>query len=90
MYVVYVIQHSGSQEIYIGFTKNLNQRIASHNSHTNKATRRRDGAKWILVYAEAYRNESDAREREQHLKHHGSAKRGVMKRIMRSLIEDKK
>ena len=89
MYIVYIIQHSNSHEIYFGFTKNLNQRLKSHNSNMNKATKRHDGS-WSLVYAEAYRSESDARIRELKLKHHGSAKRGVMKRIVQSLIENKK
>ena len=89
MYVIYFIQHSISHEIYIGFTKNLTQRLKSHNSNQNTATKSHDGS-WILVYAEAYRSESDARIREQKLKHHGSAKRGVILRIVKSLIEDKK
>ena len=89
MYIVYIIQHSDSEEIYIGFTKNLNQRLKSHNSNMNIATKSHCGS-WILVYAEAYRSESDARIREHKLKHHGSAKHGVMKRIIKSLIENKK
>ena len=89
LYIVYFIQHSLSHEIYIGFTKNLTQRLKSHNSNQNTATKFHDG-NWILVYAEAYRSESDARVRELKLKHHGSSKHGVMKRIVSSLIEDKK
>ena len=89
MFIVYLIQHSLSKEIYIGFTKNLEERIKSHNVNENFATKRDDG-KWILVYAEAYRTEHDARVRENKLKHHGSAKQGLKKRIKESLLEDKK
>ena len=89
MYVIYILQHSLSLKTYIGFTKNLNQRLKSHNSNMNRATKRRDG-RWILIYAEAYRSESDARIREHKLKRHGSAMHGVTKRIVKSLIEDKK
>ena len=67
MFVVYIIQHSISKEIYIGFTKNLEKRIESHNSKNNRATKRTNG-KWIIVYAEAYRKEHDARVRENKLK----------------------
>ena len=89
MFVVYVIQHSRTGEVYIGFTKNLRGRIESHNLSMNRATRRVDG-EWILIYAEAYRSEHDARVREKKLKHHGSAKHSLMRRINDSLIEGKK
>ena len=92
MYIVYLIQHSLSGESYIGFTKNLENRIKSHNANNNIATKKEDG-EWVLVYAEAYRSEHDARVRERKLKHHGSAKHGLMKRIKESFlqeIEDKK
>jgi len=89
MFVVYLIQHSISFEIYIGFTKNLERRLVSHNSNINRATKRAEG-KWILVYAEAYRTERDARVRENKLKQHGSAIHGLKKRIETSWLEDKK
>lgn len=89
MFIVYLIQHSLTKEIYIGFTKNLGNRLNSHNSNSNKATRRERG-KWILIYAEAYRNERDARVRENKLKQHGSAIQGLKKRIETSWLEDKK
>ena len=89
MYVVYVLQHSDSREFYIGFTKNLAQRVISHNNQANRATARSVG-EWVLVYAEAYRSEHDARVRELKLKHHGNAKHGLFRRIKASIIEDKK
>jgi putative endonuclease len=89
MYIVYCIQHSLSLEMYIGFTTNLEQRLESHNGNRNRATKKDDGD-WILVYAEAYRSEHDARVRELKLKQHGSAKHGLKKRIQASLLETKK
>lgn len=89
MFVVYLIQHSVSQEIYIGFTKNLEKRLESYNSNHNRATKR-DSGEWILVYAEAYRIEHDARVRENKLKQHGSAIQGLKRRIKTSWIENKK
>ena len=89
MFIVYLIQHSLSGEMYIGFTKNLENRIKSHNANKNIATKKEEGT-WILVYAEAYRSEHDARVRELKLKQHGSANHALKKRISNSVIENKK
>ena len=88
MYIVYIIQHSADKEIYIGFTTNLEKRLIAHNGKLNRSTRRKSG-NWKLVYAEAYRSEKDARMREKKLKHHGSSKHELKKRIANSLIENK-
>ena len=85
MWVVYVIQHTATLALYIGFTDNLKRRIIEHNQGSNKSTRRKIG-KWIFVYAEAYRSEQDARERERKLKQYGSSKQRLLKRIKRGLI----
>ena len=85
MHVVYVIQHDRTKQIYIGVTCNLERRLVQHNSNMQKATSRKDG-KWILIYAEAYRNKDDAYKREKRLKQHGSGKHELKKRIQGSLI----
>jgi len=82
---VYVIQHSIAKQIYIGFTTNLKQRVADHNRNKTRATQRRSG-RWLLIYTEVYRNKEDAMEREKRLKHYGSAKHELLKRIKRCLI----
>ena len=87
MWVVYVIQHSVSKDIYIGVTGNLKRRIEEHNANKNFSTKRKQG-KWIIVYAEAYRNKNDAYQREFRLKQRGRAKQELLKRIARSLLTD--
>ena len=84
MWIVYLIKHNQIGEIYIGFTNNLKARLLSHNSGGNKSTKRLKG-KWILIYAEAYRSEQDARERERKLKQYGQSKQRLLKRVSRSL-----
>ncbi len=86
MYVVYVIQHTVSKEKYVGFTSNLQKRLIDHNSGGTKSTKRQKGS-WALIYAEAYRSESDARDRERRLKNHGSGKRELFKRLQGSLLD---
>jgi putative endonuclease len=85
MWFVYIIQNEFTKEIYIGFTKDIKRRLIEHNMGIAKATYRKRG-KWILIYAEVYRNKKDAYLREQRLKHHGRAKQELLKRIKNSLL----
>ena len=85
MWSVYIIQHDVTYRIYIGKSNNLKRRLDEHNANKQKATHRRSG-KWILIYAEIYRNKTDADKRELKLKHHGSAKHELIKRITNSML----
>ena len=83
MFYVYVLQSvSDSEKFYLGSTKDLRQRLESHNLSENKATK---GCQWELVYYKAYIQLSAARQREQKLKHDGRARRFLMQRIKASL-----
>ena len=88
MWVVYVIQNNFSQEIYIGITSNLKQRLLTHNAKGKKFTTRKQGV-WILIYAEAYKSKADALIREKRLKVHGSGKIELFKRLKNSLLDTK-
>jgi len=85
MWVVYVLQHDTTGELYFGVTSNMKRRLAEHNCGNSRSTRKKLG-KWLLVYCEIYRSKSDALRREQRLKHHGQAKQELLKRISQSLI----
>ena len=83
MFYVYVLQSiSDENKFYLGSTKDLKQRIKSHNQGENKATK---GSQWELVYYEAYIVLTAARQREHKLKHDGRSKRFLMQRIKESL-----
>jgi putative endonuclease len=71
MYYVYVIKLKINNQFYIGYTKNLIQRIKQHQRKQNL----------ILIYYEAYQIEKLARARERKLKYYGSAWRGLKKRL---------
>ena len=71
--------------MYIGKTNDLKRRLAEHNANRQKATVRKNG-EWILIYAEAYRDKTDADTRELRLKNHGRAKQELYKRIEKSFI----
>ena len=84
MFYVYLIQSKTTNELYVGYTFDITQRILSHNTASNISTKH--GVPWELIYVEGYRSERDARVREQKLKHHGNSKRFVNERIKNSLL----
>ena len=89
MWIVYLIQHTVSKQIYIGVTDDLKRRLREHNAKGKKFTTRNQG-EWILTYAEAYRSKNDAMLRERKLKNHGSGKHELIKRLENSLLENTK
>ena len=86
MWYVYVIMNE-KNELYIGFTGDLEKRLKSHNASENVNTR---GHVWHYVYYEAYANKTDAILRERRLKNHGQSKRQLKTRIVHSLEMRKK
>ena len=85
MWIVYLLQNSATSELYFGVTQNLKERIRQHNLGGRKYTTRKNG-QWVLIYAEVYRSKDDALEREQKLKHHGSGKHELLKRVHKSML----
>ena len=65
VYVLATAAKSGVRT-YVGWTTNLDQRLARHNEGAGaRATR---GRVWGLLYAEAYPTRAEAMSREWHLK----------------------
>lgn len=85
MFYVYLLQHSETDQIYIGYTADLRRRVKQHNAKGQKSTTRKSG-QWSLKYYEAYASEIDAILRERKLKEHGSAKHKLRLRLQSSLI----
>ena len=65
---VYVIGSVGAapHRTYVGWTTNLDKRLAAHNS--GSGARSTCGRQWTLLYAESYRTRSEAMSREWQLK----------------------
>ena len=61
---VYVLGSAG--RTYVGWTTDLDKRLAAHN--TGKGARSTRGRAWELLYAERYKNRGEAMSREWHLK----------------------
>jgi putative endonuclease len=51
---------------YVGYTKNLKERIKLHNS--GKGAKFTRGRKWILIYKEKYKSKKEAISREYYIK----------------------
>lgn len=83
MYYVYVLKSKQYKWLYIGSSQNLKRRFNEHTSGKVRSTQ--PYAPFDLIYYEAYADKSDSLDRERKLKHHGSAKRHLMKRIHQSI-----
>ncbi len=69
MYYVYILYSKSIDKYYIGYTSNLELRIAQHNSgfHKSKFTRK-NSSDWDLVYQEKFNSKSKAIIREKEIK----------------------
>jgi putative endonuclease len=67
MYYVYVLYSVEYKKIYIGFTSDLEKRIASHNHPLNKGYTAKFKP-WVLIYSETYDSKKLAMLREKQLK----------------------
>ena len=65
-YFVYILKSLKDKKFYIGFTKNINQRLEQHNSGKVKSTKSR--RPFLVVYKETYKTQSEALKREKYLK----------------------
>lgn len=82
MFYVYVLKSKLNGDIYVGFTKDLRNRLKLHNSKRVKSTK--GYVSWILIYYEAYASKSDAIRREKELKLH-AAKEKLFEQIKFSI-----
>jgi putative endonuclease len=69
MFHVYVLYSPGYDKIYIGFTKDLQARFASHNELATKGYTIRYRP-WEILYTESYNTKQEAMHREKQLKSH--------------------
>ena len=79
MYYVYMLKSKGIKSVtYVGYTKNLQNRIRLHN--TGKGAKFTRGRKWKLIYKEKYKTKSKAISREYYIKNN---------RLIRNMIKKK-
>ena len=68
MFYVYLIisERKGKFKTYVGYTNNLKQRVAKHN--TNKGAKSTKGYKWKIIYKKKFKTKSEAMSFEYKLK----------------------
>lgn len=79
MYYFYILKSDIDHGHYYGSTNNLKRRVSEHILGEVKSTKYRLPMK--LVYYEAYETIEQARTREQQVKHSGSIRVALIKRI---------
>ena len=66
-YYVYMLKSHGSKSItYVGYTKNLKERLILHNS--GKGAKFTRGRTWKLIYKEIFKSKNKAISREYYIK----------------------
>ena len=66
-FYVYMLKTRSKKDLtYVGFTKNLKNRIILHN--TGKGAKFTRGRKWKLIYMEKYKTKKEAISREYYIK----------------------
>ncbi|MFA5889051.1 MAG: GIY-YIG nuclease family protein [Candidatus Paceibacterota bacterium] len=86
MFYVYVIKSKKFDNLYIGSTNSLRERLIKHNKGLVKSTKK--NKPYVLIYYEAYKIESDARRREKMLKYRGQARNQLKLRIKDTLAQN--
>lgn len=84
MFYVYVIENL-TGDLYMGYTKDLRNRLKEHNRKENFSTKNR--GPWNLIYYEACLNIKDAKRREGYLK--TSQGRRLLKRRLKEFFAER-
>jgi len=83
MYYVYVLENQVDKSLYVGYTKNLEQRVKEHiNGRGCRTTSLKQN--WKLIYSEAYIEQKDAIGREKFLK--GGSGRKYLNKQLKSYL----
>ena len=65
-FTVYVLKSEATNRFYVGHTRNIQQRLAMHNSHRVRSTKAY--APWVVVYSEEVKTRLVAYAREMQIK----------------------
>jgi len=86
MYHVYLLKSRKNNSLYIGYTKDIENRLKQHNAGLVGYTKKY--LPWNLIYYESYLSLEDAKKREKSLKYFGKAYSSLKGRIALSLEEN--
>ncbi len=83
MYHVYFLKSKKKDIFYVGYTKNIEQRLKEHNFGLVEYTKKY--MPWDIIYYESFISLEDAKMREKSLKHFGRTYNHLKLRIKNSL-----
>jgi len=69
VYILIARNKSGLARTYVGWTLDLERRLAEHNGAGKRGAKSTRGQSWTLIYAEKHRTRRKAMAREYALKH---------------------
>lgn len=83
---VYVLgcMHNGRVTTYVGWTNDVERRLAQHNSGTGARSTR--GRAWTLLHVETYATRNEAMSREWHLKRDRVFRKRLVQEAMFSCV----
>ena len=75
-YYVYMLKSKGANSVsYVGYTKNIKQRLILHN--TGKGAKFTRGRTWKLIYKESFKSKSKAISREYYIKNNRTLRNNI-------------
>jgi len=71
----------GFNKTYVGYTKNIKNRLIKHNS--NKGAKSTKGHKWILIYKKRFKTKSEAMSFEYKLKKNRKQRKSILENFIK-------
>ena len=79
-FYIYILKSvKGKAVTYVGYTKNLKNRLKLHNK--GKGAKFTRGRKWKLIYKEKYKSKKKAMSREYHIKKNRKLRTSIIKKF---------
>ena len=69
---------SGTKKTYVGYTNNVDKRLAKHNA--NKGAKSTKGYKWLLIYDKKFKSKNEAMSFEYKLKKNKALRREILEK----------
>ena len=80
-YYVYMLKSQGYKPVtYVGYTKNIRERIILHNS--GKGAKFTRGRKWKIIYKKGYNTKTEAMQNEYLLKKNKSKRKNIKENFL--------
>jgi len=70
----------GTKKTYVGYTNNIESRIAKHNS--SKGAKSTKGYKWLLIYSKKFKSKNEAMSYEYKLKNNKTKRKKILEELL--------